>query len=531
MCDPRVEAERGTGPAARGIDPDIDRAVERAIVPTGPPGTRMPGAGSGEVPAPSASRLAFEASLRQREQTLAELSMVLRAEAGHALTSDPRVSRAQTTIARNEAEFRTIMGRTSTDLTPDDRVRALALLDEAYAVGEEHWGDGRMAMWRGVYSSSAGGAIVDREIAAGRMRLSADGRSRGLAPEFFYEPPGGPSRWITVDIDHMIPRDRVSFYTFQPNNFHLQVDRFNRQWLNRFGAATPFPMGRYADLSSDALENFVERFRLSRRQRLASERAARTGRRAAAATAIATLLMVIASGARADTYSDMAAEMRAADRRRARRRPRPLAVDGIDLWNLRSHVQRGLEVEPLDIDRDYLGQLQRATERWVELDYVTGGGDWERDFTRRLDAASAAHDEDALNLLLDDLGGMLLGDVRGRLDELADIEELLMGFQTREADYRQAAEEATALAEARAEWGEEEAATYAISIEDLLTIVDQATATAGRFRTYVSVTNELLRLVRHAHEGDLRRRGRVQDAIELAAGHNDAAARAGTGAR
>ncbi|MGG6461311.1 hypothetical protein [Solilutibacter silvestris] len=535
MCDPRTQAERGTGPAARGIDPAVDRAVERAIVPTEPPGVRMPGAGSGEVPTPSAQRLAFEASLRQREQTLNALSTVLRNEAPGALANDARVARAQAGITVGETEFRTIMGRTSTELTSEDRARALVLLNQAYDLGDGQWDNARTTMWRAVYGSTAGGAIVDREIAAGRLRLSSTGRSQGLAPEFLYEPPGGASRWITIDIDHMIPRDRVPFYVFQARNFHLQPAPRNRQWLNRFGAATPFPMGRYADASSDALEEFVQHFRLSRRQRLASERI----RRAGAAAAIATLLTIIASGARASTYSELAQSMRLADQQRERQRARDLAADGIDLWNLRSHVERGLAVEPLDIDVNYLGQLLRATTHWVRVDYIDGGGDWERDFTRRFDAASAAHDEDAFNRLLDELGGMLLGGVRGRLDELADIEQLLLGFQTHEQQYRQAADEAAAMAAQSgdgvprtvADLAETEAAGFAITLEDFMLIVDHLNATANRLRMYIRATSELLGMVRQAHEGDLRRRGRVQDAIEAAAGVHDAAARAGAASR
>jgi hypothetical protein len=42
---------------------------------------------------------------------------------------------------------------------------------------------------------------------------------------------------------------------------------------------------------------------------------------------------------------------------------------------------------------------------------------------------------------------------------------------------------------------------------------------------YVRATNELLTMVRAAHEGDLRRRLRVQDAIEAAAAFHDAEAR------
>lgn len=515
MCDPQTHAERGTGSAARGIDPDVDRAVERAIVPTSPPGTRMPGAGSGIVPSPSAERLALEASLRQRERVLGELSRVLRQEAPAALAGDARVVRAQASIVGLETEFRDIMARSGTELAAGDRARALALLDQAYEIGDGQWGNARSAMWRAVYSSPEGGAIIDREIAAGRMRLSRDARARGLAPEFHYQPPGGAGRWITVDIDHMIPRDRVSFYTFQPRNFHLQVDRFNRQWLNRFGAATPFPMGRYADLSSDALEEFVQRFRLSRRQR--PERRSRA-RRAAAAGAIATLLLVISSGARAATYSELVDQLRAADRRRAARRHRALPIEGIDLFNLRSHVERRLDVSAWDVDHNDLDQLRRAAQHWVRRDYTEGGGDWDRDFARRFDAAVAAQDEDALNRLLDDLGGYLLGAVRGRLDELADIEQLLLGFQTRETEYLQAADEAEAMALAREELGESEAAAFAISIEDLMTLVDHGRAIAARLRTYVQVTRELLTLVRTAREGDLRRRGRVQDAIERAAG-------------
>lgn len=529
MCDPQTHAERGTGAAARGIDPDIDRAVERSIVPTTPPGARMPGAGSGVVPPPSADRLALEASLRQRERVLSQLSGVLRREAPAALAGDARVVRAQATITGLETEFREIARRSGTELSAADRARALALLDEAYEVGEGQWGNARSAMWRGVYSSPEGRAIIDREIAAGRMRLSSDGRARGLAPEFHYRPPGGAGRWITIDIDHMIPRDRVPFYTFQPRNFHLQVDQFNRQWLNRFGAATPFPMGRYADLGSDALEEFVQRFSLSRRQR--PERRRRSGRGGAAAGGIAVLLMIISSGARAATYAELAAELRASERRGARRHRRSLPVEGIDLFNLRSHVERGLEVAALDIDNDYLNQLLRAAQHWVRRDYSEGGGDWEQDFTRRFHAAVAAQDEDAFNRLLDNLGGYLIGGVRGRLDELADVEGLLTTYLGREGEYLRAASEAAEMTDMREEWGEAEAAAYAISIDDLMTIVDHGRAISSRLRTYVHVTRELLALVRVARDGDLRRRGRVQDAIERAAAVHDAQARAGTAAR
>lgn len=420
---PRGTVDRGT--LERGVEGARlnDRATSRSTrsrrAAALPPAA--PGAGQ---PDPRLTRIEnVRVLVQRRNQLLSELTLRLRAGAPSQFASRS-LQRTQAELNALERAFRGIMRRYQSNprpLSAADRRAALEIFDDAFELSHAGWDQARKEFWRGLYNSPEGGRLVRQARDQGILQITDAQMRAGSAPRILDFNNDGSRRYVYVDIDHMVPRERNPFCAFDPNNLHLQTQQFNRRYLNPFSEATPFPMGRYG--AHDDIEEFVQAHQLSRRQRPEPVRPrSRRGRRSSRFSStgrIVGLLAGFAAVERYRSYTEAAESLRRAARARpeARRLP-PIHPDDVDAFNVESKIESVYLTEgihprsPVEVDLTRAQQLRVAVQRWLQREYRPNGRGW-REFESRLIEARNRHDVDALNRLLDEVGHVQMQDLSG----------------------------------------------------------------------------------------------------------------------
>lgn len=523
-----IEHERSVA-GARGLEPPVQLQRQPSLPPAAPrPGqvdpewvTRQENVGRW---------------IQRRERFLENLTRLLRSGAPSQFAS-PRLAQRQAELNRLEAQFRRVMERYQSNprpLSAADRREALRIHDAAYDVSGRGWNRARQEFWQGLYNSPQGRRLIDAARREGMhglpmIQISEAEMRRGRAPRILDFDAEGRPRYVTVDIDHMTPRERNPFHAFRPDNLRLQSERFNRRWLNRFSESTRFPMGRYG--RPDAIEEFVQSHQLSRRQRPEAERprrSRRSGRAGRAATGgIAGILTVLFAADRQRDYAEAADRLRRASRRRqeARRQP-PIPPNSVDAYNVALMIERVFLRSPLEVDLSRAEQLRRAVETWVRREYRQEGSGWNQ-FESRLAEARSGSDLDALNRLLfevghvqlRDLSGLVLGDLSQVSSSATQIDAAMRMARNLLADratYLRRAEEADRLSQAQADALEMEAQALGITLNDMMTIYDQSRGIANHYRGYVYYLESILDLLAEAARVTEARFRRIQAAIDEA---------------
>ena len=526
MCrTERGTADRGTGDTgvARGV-PRRERGIARG--PMGAPPLQ------GEVPREFIAREAeIVAFARQRDQALDDLTGYLRRQVPGVMRGDPNLARSQREMGALEQRFRALMQRA--DPPPvtgaPRRLPTEAMLQEAEeimdaATDATRWNDARVGYWRALYSDPAARAYIDRLRQQRVIRVSDYAMQQGYAPEIADIDAAGRRRFYTLDIDHTIPRERVPFYAYQPENLRVQVAPYNRQYLNQTSYRTGFPMGRDYGRVSDEIEEFVQSHMLSRRQR----REARTRGLRRGASALGALLVTVLGAQQAHALATRAEEYRAARRRRtaAMRHRERIAPGGIDAANIDGTVERVFPVDPLEMDRELVNDFEIAVRAWFARDFGPRGAGRQQ-FEDRLAELSRQPDVDALNALLEQVGhphmrsgtGFVLGDmarIGSAASHLEDARRIVARLLEPQAQYLERAAAFDRLSTAHPEAIQALVPEFAIDIDDLMEIHDHAAEEGHRFRHYVSALRQALESIDRARELNADRFRRVEDALVTA---------------
>lgn len=504
--DPELRATPGTnrGLSPQPLDPDIDRMVDRGFQPYPGPELRAAQGTSGIVdPQWVTSQQNVGRWISRRQRFLQNLTRYLQ-EAGRDAFTAPSLINSRLELEGLEAEFKELMRRSPTGLNEADRQRALQLLNRAYSA--TNWDDARPAFWRAVYNHPRGRRLINAARQSGMINLSDADIAGGKAPKILDFDEQGRRRYVGIDIDHAIPRERVPFYAYRADNLHLQTSQFNRQWLNRFSEYTPFPMGLYGQ--RDDIEEFVQANQLSRRQRPLSERLRRVRRVSRPADGIATLLAVIFAAHGGRAYAQAAEEIRARRRTRESRRLPPIRPGAINLGNIEHNILQVFDHPPLEFNPNRAEQFRRAVGYWIREDYARGGTNWWLWFETKFEQGIETDDTNILGDLF-----VYVIDSRRKIRSARRLVENLLRY---EEEYAARAEAAERLSNIQADMLVDEARAYRVSVDDLMTIVDASRDIANRYRNYIRYLYVTLAALNEARRVNEERFQRLEGALARA---------------
>jgi hypothetical protein len=412
--------DRGTGSGNRltqrpteltsstSVSQDVDRAIvpnNRRLITRTPEQLRRNNVGV--VPDDfDIDRARLNALISQRETALNEMAIIFRRTADKPETRQRLQTEHQTVDAQRRRfsnqvrQFNSSRTSSTQALAGDARRRILDIFDESYLYtagtsrrSSSAWNKVRRECWKAFYQSSDGKDLVNQ-----LRNRSVNGQSlleitdiemeQGRAPRILVSLGGTDYRYEVIDVEHTLPRGRVPFAAFEPNNLHLATASNNRRPLNRISATSVFRMGRQYGATMDEIETFVQHHQLSRRQRPISERRRRPTNIVGNTSRVVAVFLAVLAVNQASALADAgeAVQNKLALLRSAASRARRFRAGMILSSNIERFIREVFPPDPLNLLLTEANSLGNSIEGWSRMTFdVYSGSDaqeWERTLVR-----------------------------------------------------------------------------------------------------------------------------------------------------